>query len=100
MSYSQKDLDRLEKEWEKYNEIMYDYELNEAKKEARAEGLAEGRAAGIEEGRTEGRAEGRAEGIKEEKRNTVRIMYKNGANSDEISKLLSLPIEEVNEMLK
>jgi len=76
MSYSQKDLDRLEKEWEKYNEIMYDYELNEAKKEARAEGLAEGRA------------------------EAYRNILSSGVSLESLAKMLNISIEDLKSIVK
>ncbi|MDR0858981.1 MAG: Rpn family recombination-promoting nuclease/putative transposase [Oscillospiraceae bacterium] len=47
------------------------------------------------EGKIEGKIEGITEGIMEERMNMVKLMYRNGATIDQISKLVELPVSEI-----
>ena len=79
--YDKEEMDKFEKEAMK----KYGLEL----------GRAEGRAEGLEEGRVEGRAEGRAEGQKI----IIQNMVNNGIAVSEISKMINIPEEEINNLL-
>ncbi|MDR0936512.1 MAG: Rpn family recombination-promoting nuclease/putative transposase [Oscillospiraceae bacterium] len=60
-----------------------------------ASDLGEARNEGKTEGLVEGRIEGRIEGKAESKIEMVKLMYRNGATIDQISKLVELPLSEV-----
>ena len=62
-------------------------------------GLDEFAARAKAEGEVKGKAEGKAEGAKAEKEANIKTMHKNGASADTISKLLSLDINYVKEVL-
>lgn len=67
---------------------------------ARREGLAEGRAEGLELGREEGRAEGREEGRKENRLDSIAAIMRNGnMSAQKAMDILSIPVEERNELL-
>lgn len=78
--------------------------IAEQLEDARETAMAEGRAAGHEVGRIEGleigRSEGLAEGMSEERRKNIRKMHAAGFDAADISSILDIPIEEVQEILK
>jgi len=68
-----------------------------------AEGIERGRKEGLEEGREEGRQEGRQEGREEGQKNTLRHVIDNlskqGFSDDEVSGLISVPLDQVRALL-
>ncbi len=85
--YDKSDIAMMKRDAKKKEE----YELGHIKEMAIAEGRAEGKA--------EGRAEGIAEGELRKLESNIKTMFNNGATIEMISKLLSLDISYVNEVL-
>ena len=80
-----------EKEKAKWDRLILEDDIKDAKIEARREGLAEGR--------LEGRLEGIKEGIEEANISAIQNMARENISADVISRCVKMPLEKVNKIL-
>ena len=82
---------------EKYTQdMMNEWDIENAKNLAVREGREEGRQLGLEEGRAEGKAEGRAEGKAEEATKIAKALLDKGVDINVISECTGLSTESIH----